>query len=396
MAWPRLRRHKPPGPPDGAGNVTAPDATARSRGASPAGRPGPGLPGSGSAASGAWPGADRPSWPPGEEASWPGADHSGHSGTGVDATESAAEAADVPFWEWAGVAEEPRDAAPRAADGPDGADSPAADADDRRVSGSWREPVVTPVASDGEPRRDGIGQRLGSLAHLSADPRMRGWQRRALIAVVVGVVFTIVVSWRLGLTLAVVAAIADTVYRSRTVFSGRPEVMMTAAQRHTRRQLARLRRAGYRAMHGSLIPGSADKIDHLVIGPAGVFAIDSEAWDKRMPVRTRRARQLWHGPYSMDDRLEHARWESEQAAELLSDALGSRVTVRPAMAIYGPKIPWDVATIRDVDVFSGPRLRKYLRRAARRGRGRLPDSEIERIAKAAQVAFPHLDHGAAR
>ena len=41
------------------------------------------------------------------------------------------------------------------------------------------------------------------------------------------------------------------------------------------------------------------------------------------------------------------------------------VTVRPAMAVYGPKIPWDVATIRDVDVFSGPRLRKYLRRRAR-------------------------------
>ena len=102
-----------------------------------------------------------------------------------------------------------------------------------------------------------------------------------------------------------------------------------------------------------------------MVGPAGVFAIDSEAWDKRLPVRTKNARQLWHGPFSKKDRLEHAQWEAQQAADLLSGALGKPVTVRPAMAVYGPKIPWDVATIRDVDVFSGPRLRKYLRRRAR-------------------------------
>ena len=58
---------------------------------------------------------------------------------------------------------------------------------------------------------------------------------------------------------------------------------MTGAQRRTRRQLAKLGRAGYRAMNGNLIPGSEDQIDHLVVGPAGVFAIDSEAWDKHLP-----------------------------------------------------------------------------------------------------------------
>jgi hypothetical protein len=93
----------------------------------------------------------------------------------------------------------------------------------------------------------------------------------------------------------------------------------------------------------------------------------------------------------MKDRLEHARWESEQAAEMLSAALGSPVTVRPAMAVYGPKIPWDVATIREVDVFSGPRLVKYLRRRARQpGQRPLSGAEVERIYKAAHQAFPHL------
>ena len=68
--------------------------------------------------------------------------------------------------------------------------------------------------------------------------------------------------------------------------------------------------------------------------------------------------------------------------------MGSPVTVRAAMAVYGPMIPWDVATVRDVDVFSGGRLRKYLRRQARRrGAQPLTESEIERIDKAAHAAL---------
>ena len=51
-------------------------------------------------------------------------------------------------------------------------------------------------------------------------------------------------------------------------------------------------------------------------------------------------------------------------------------------------------TIREVDVFSGPRLRKYLKRRARESGVRpLTDEEIERIYKAANVAFPHLSSG---
>jgi Nuclease-related domain len=260
---------------------------------------------------------------------------------------------------------------------------------------AWR-PVITSVEpSDAEPRRPGIGQRRGNLAHLSAHPLKRAWQRRAIIVIIVGVVFTIVTTWRLGLTLAIVAGIADTVFWSIRGLPGPRGVKMTRAQRHTRRQLAKLGRAGYHAMHGNLIPQSEEEIDHPVVGPAGVFAIDSEAWDKRLAVRTRNGKQLWHGPESKKDRLEHARWESQRAADLLSGAVGRPVTVRPAMAVYGPKIPWDVATIREVDVFSGPRLRKYLRRRARQNGVRpLSDAEVERIIKAANEAFPHLSTGA--
>ena len=254
----------------------------------------------------------------------------------------------------------------------------------------WK-PVVRPVEEAGEPR-PGIGQRRGTLAQLAANPRMRIWQLRAVVAVVILGVFWILVSWKLGLTLAIVAIIADTIYRARKSYAGK--IRLTAAQRRTRRQLTKLGRAGYLAMHARPIPESQDQIDHLVVGPAGVFAIDSENWDKRLAVRTKKGTQLWHGPFSKKDRLQHAQWEAQRAADLLSGATGKPVVVRPAMAVYGPRIPWDVATIRDVDVFSGPRLRKYLRRRARQGEVRpLTDEEIERIFKAANEAFPHLSAG---
>ncbi len=309
------------------------------------------------------------------------ADAAGNSAAAAWPGEDEADSGDVQFWEWS-KSDESFDLN----DPGDGGDSPP---ERDRDAGRSRSPVVTPVPVPEEPQGEGIGQHLGNLTHLSEDPRLRAWQRRVIIAVIVGVVFTIVLNWRYGLTLAVLAAIADTVYRSRTTFYARPGVRLTAAQRRTLNQLHRMRRKGYRAMHCCPIPGSEDQIDHLVIGPAGVFAIDSDTWDKRTPVRTMNGRQLWHGPRSMKDRLEHAHWEAARAAELLSRELGSPVSVRPAMAVYGPKIPWVVATIRDVDVFSGPQLRKYLRRRARQMRGqRLTETDIERIEAAARKAFP--------
>ncbi|MGH3420492.1 MAG: nuclease-related domain-containing protein, partial [Streptosporangiaceae bacterium] len=291
--------------------------------------------------------------------------------TGLESAAAEPESADLPLWDWSPPPERSVRATPAAEPAAERADPPKQE---------WK-PVVTPVEETGEPR-PGIGQRGGNLAHLSANPRMRIWQLRAVVAVVILVAFSILVSWQLGLTLAVIAIIADTIYRARKGYAGK--IRLTAAQRRTRRQLNKLSRAGYRAMHARPIPESQDQIDHLVVGPAGVFAIDSEDWDKRLAVRTKKGTQLWHGPFSKKDRLQHAQWEAQRAADLLTGAIGKPVSVRAAMAVYGPRIPWDVATIREVDVFSGPRLRKYLRRRARNGEVRpLTDEEIERIFKVA-------------
>ncbi len=234
------------------------------------------------------------------------------------------------------------------------------------------------------------------LGDLMADSRMRIWKRRLLVAIVAGLVFTFIFTWRAGLTAAVLAAVADAIYRSRTTASMPPGVRLTGAQKRTQRQLARMERSGYRALHSRPIPGSREFIDHFVVGPTGAYAIDSESWDKRLPIRTRNARQLYHGPFTKKDRLEHARWEAQQASDRLTSELGTPVFVRPVLAIYGPKVPWHIATIREVDVFDGDRLRRYLRRnAAMRDGPKLSAGEIEQIyATAARVL--RLNNGAQR
>lgn len=210
-----------------------------------------------------------------------------------------------------------------------------------------------------------------SVRDLPPDVQLRFWRLRATIMVVVGALFAILTrSWEVALTLAILAGIIDTIYRSRNAahYVNGPH---PGARRATSKQLAKMRREGYFVLNDRPIPNSGEVIDHLVVGPTGVYAIDSEKWDPKLPIRTLNGKRLYLGPESQKPRLEHAAWEAGQASEILSAALGTDITVRPALAIYGPKIPWDIATIRNVDVFTGAALRKYLKR-----RGRMKDGVI--------------------
>jgi hypothetical protein len=242
----------------------------------------------------------------------------------------------------------------------------------------------------GGPQGGGDQPRRQRIRDLVMDARMRFWRERVAIMLVVGLLFGfLTTNWVVGLTLAILAGIAHAIFRSRSVAAVPPGVKLKRAQRITQRKLAGLERSGYRSLHARPIPDSTEIIDHLVVGPSGIYAIDSEKWDRRLPVRTRNGKQLWHGPTSQKPRLEHAKWEAEQASKLLAAKLGKDITVRPALAIYGPHIPWDIAVIRDVDVFNGDRLRKYLKRRSKvRETAKLSREDIARIYEAAEAVLP--------
>ena len=224
---------------------------------------------------------------------------------------------------------------------------------------------------------------------LIGDPVVRRWALRIGVAVLVGALFAFVFDIRVGFTVAVLAAIADTIRRARQNSTVEAWQRSSAAERKTERQLRGLQKSGYQVLHARAVPrddeGVSDgRIDHLVIGPSGVYAIDSEKWDKRLPVRTLSHRKLFHGPINKKDRLDEARWEADQASKIISAHVGFEVPVQPSVAIYGPAIPWKVMTVRDVDVYSGGRAKSYLRRRPKI----LTDTDVERISRAAEQALP--------
>jgi hypothetical protein len=280
------------------------------------------------------------------------------------------------------------------------------------IGATWNQPISSPpVASeeaDEERKPNSFGRMLGmrwagqpgdeheprvSVRDLPPDVQLRFWRLRLIIMVIVGVVFAVLTrSWEVSLTLAILAGIVDTIYRSRNAAAYVSGGSSPGARKRTNKQLARLRREGYFALDARPIPDSREFIDHLVVGPTGVYAIDSEKWDPKLPIRTWNGKKLYHGPESQKDRLEHAVWEAAQASEILSGALGTEIVVRPALAIYGPKIPWDIATIRNVDVFTGPSLRKYLKRRGRMkdGVARLTREEVRTIYDTASRMLPDV------
>lgn len=217
------------------------------------------------------------------------------------------------------------------------------------------------------------------------------WIRRAALASVAGIIAGIWLNWRIGLTVAALVAIADTIYHSKSTSVIPAAVRVTAAQRRTQRRLVVLRPAGFMALNARSIPGSDSVIDHLVIGPTGVYAVDSEYWDRRLPIRASSGNVLYHGPTSKKERLVHARWEAAQAARLVGGVLAQELSVQPVMVIYGPKIPWAVANLRGVDVLGGGLVRKYFRRQARANRQpRLTAAQISRIYEAAAGVLPPM------
>jgi Nuclease-related domain len=75
-----------------------------------------------------------------------------------------------------------------------------------------------------------------------------------------------------------------------------------------------MERRGYQVFHDLAIPGSAANVDHLVIGPTGVFVIDSKRYHGQLHYA---AGHLWHGRRPLDRTLETLWWEATQVAETL-------------------------------------------------------------------------------
>jgi hypothetical protein len=79
------------------------------------------------------------------------------------------------------------------------------------------------------------------------------------------------------------------------------------------------------------VPGNTSaNVDHLVIGPSGVFVIDSKQWTGS--VHQGADGLAWHNHYPLDRTLETVRWE----AKLVGRLLGTRI--HPLLCVHGAHV----------------------------------------------------------
>jgi Nuclease-related domain len=221
------------------------------------------------------------------------------------------------------------------------------------------------------------------------------WFTRIVIGAAVYVGFMLGLNWRYAVSATALYLIGDVVFRSKTKEVIPASVRVTAAQKSTQRRLRMLQPAGYYALNTCRIPGTQSIIDHLVVGPAGVFSVDSERLDERLKVQIRQRGQFYHGAANQNDRVTHAREEAAQAATLIGAELGQPVQVQPVMIIYGPDVPWKIMQFEGVDIFNGGDTGAYFRRQSKRTLGRqLTPERIHQIFNAAALALPPLDETA--
>jgi hypothetical protein len=109
-------------------------------------------------------------------------------------------------------------------------------------------------------------------------------------------------------------------------------------------------------LHDLAVPGSRANIDHLVIGPGGVFVVDSKLYSGRLQLGADGS--LWHGRHPMAPALRTARFEADQAAQLLA---APGVEVVPLVAVHGAQVPWGKLVVDGVPVVTVRRLPGLLR-----------------------------------
>jgi hypothetical protein len=106
-------------------------------------------------------------------------------------------------------------------------------------------------------------------------------------------------------------------------------------ERATARRLQRLERHGYMVLHDLQVPGSQANLDHLAIGPAGVFVIDSKYY--RGALQLGGDGMLWYAGYPLAQQLATAVWASVRVAEALQ--LPPEVPVIPLLVIHRAPFP---------------------------------------------------------
>jgi hypothetical protein len=145
-----------------------------------------------------------------------------------------------------------------------------------------------------------------------------------------------------------------------------------AGEQQTARLLDRLGRDGYVVLHDLAVPGSPANVDHLVIGPSGVFVVDSKQWTGN--VAQGPDGLVWHNHYRLDRALATVRWEAETLGRLLG------VPAAPLLCVHGARVQGGGLRAHGVAIVPA-----FLLRSALGYERVLSDADVELVAATAKA-----------
>jgi hypothetical protein len=252
-------------------------------------------------------------------------------------------------------------------------------------------PAARPAASSnrpmpGEPGRPGASAQAEyqrrRTAELAAWTRTLPWRVAATLAAGTAgglLAGRLAGSWPAALAVAAaVAAAVGWALRFRVSPPTGAWQRGAAGERKTARLLARLEPHGWTVLHDLAVPGSRANIDHLAIGPPGVFVIDSKQY--RGKLRQASDGSVWHGRYPLVPTLRAAQFEADRAAAVLA---GPRVPVLPLVVVHGTAVPWGELVAERVPVVAATRLVPALRALP----AILPPERVAGLADEARARF---------
>lgn len=175
--------------------------------------------------------------------------------------------------------------------------------------------------------------------------------------------------------IAIVATVVAAIWFSRLIPIARRFNRGEHGERHVADVLEELRTDGYKPIHD--IVGKNFNVDHVLVGPAGVFAIETKFRSGQGEITFRNGEALFVGGFPEEkDCLKQARGSAKAVSQLIAENCARREWVTPIVVFVGD---WKIRNEwRDTDarVFTPDGLLRYIRNQQPRLRSR----EIELIA----------------
>jgi len=141
----------------------------------------------------------------------------------------------------------------------------------------------------------------------------------------------------------------------------------------TGRLLDSLESEGFYAIHDRQIPGGSENIDHLVLGPTGIFVVETKNYSGGLWLQQE---SIFVGRYNHDAMIAQVKRQVRAIETLISP-----LHARPLICLHRARLPKEIVTFQGVKIFAAATLLSILR-AGPKETDPVKLAQLQRLARA--------------